>query len=184
MKKSNWIILGVLVVASIFFLWLWYYLQFNLVDDPFDLVLTIVWWALVIVACVAIHKAEKRRQERVRTTYVAADSLFNSEAGVVALTGATPADAIAQTLAGLKYNFNLEDMPEDTTFNYVVRSKEFEVEKQSGQGAGEAADGADGAGTAQPTIKKWEGEVVDVANPDADPKQFSNEDELKAILAA
>lgn len=44
MRKSNYLILGILVVASIFFLWMWYALNFNLVDNPLDLVLTIVWW--------------------------------------------------------------------------------------------------------------------------------------------
>lgn len=47
MRKSNYLILGILVVASIFFLWMWYALNFNLVDNPLDLVLTIVWWAVV-----------------------------------------------------------------------------------------------------------------------------------------
>ena len=49
MRKSNWLILAVLAVAAGLFLWLWYYLGFNFVDDPFDLVLAVVWWAVVLV---------------------------------------------------------------------------------------------------------------------------------------
>ena len=57
MRKSNWIILAVLASASAFFLWLWYYLNFSLVDNPVDLAFTIVWWAAIIAGCVGIHLA-------------------------------------------------------------------------------------------------------------------------------
>ena len=62
MRKSNVIILAVLAVAAGFFLWLWYYLGFNFVDDPFDLVLAVVWWAVVVALVVGIHAAERKRQ--------------------------------------------------------------------------------------------------------------------------
>ena len=85
MRKSNWLILAVLAVAAGLFLWLWYYLGFNFVDDPFDLVLAVVWWAVVLVLVVGIHTAEKKRRRRVRTAYLAPGVLFNSEAGFVDL---------------------------------------------------------------------------------------------------
>ena len=62
MRKSNYLILGILVVASIFFLWMWYALNFNLVDNPLDLVLTIVWWAVVGLVILGITMAEKKRK--------------------------------------------------------------------------------------------------------------------------
>ena len=34
MRKSNWIIAAILLVASLVFLWLWQALEFNLVDNP------------------------------------------------------------------------------------------------------------------------------------------------------
>ena len=71
MRKSNWIILAVLVIASIFFLWLWYYLKFDLVDHPRDLILTILWWVVVLAACVGIHYVEKMRQRNIRTAFLA-----------------------------------------------------------------------------------------------------------------
>ena len=64
MRKSNWIIAAVLLLASVAFLWIWHALQFDLVDNPLDIVVTVVWWVVIAAACVAIHWAEKKRQER------------------------------------------------------------------------------------------------------------------------
>ena len=117
MRKSNWTILAVLAVAAGFFLWLWYYLGFNFVDDPLDLVLAVAWWAMVVALAVGIHAAESKRRRRVRTTYLAPDVLFNSEAGFVNLgafeEGTTLADALEYTLAGLKYTFDRKDPSSD-----------------------------------------------------------------------
>lgn len=62
MRKSNVIIIAILMVASIAFLWLWNYLGFHLIDMR-DLVITILWWIITIGLCIAIHIAEKRRRE-------------------------------------------------------------------------------------------------------------------------
>ena len=50
MKKSNVIVFVLLALASAFFLWLWYFLGLNRVDEPLDLVLSIVWWLVIVVA--------------------------------------------------------------------------------------------------------------------------------------
>lgn len=205
MRKSNWIIAAVLVVASIFFLWLWYYLKFNFIDNPLDLVLSIIWWAIVGLGCFGIKKAEDKRQERVRTTYVANTAVFNSEAGLVDLNGATAVEGIQQVLEGLEYNFDIKDFPsqDQAKFDYIVRSKKFEVEKEDEQAAAASTGAAEGAeaaadatqvvaqegaeAAAQTSLKKvktWEGEVALVSDPDADPKEFSSKEELAAILAA
>lgn len=187
MKKSNVIILAVLAVAAGFFLWLWYYLGFNFVDDPFDLVIAVVWWAVVLALVFGIHAAEKKRRRRVRTAYLAPDVLFNSEAGLVDLDafeeGTTLVDALEQTLAGLKYSFDRKDpSDEDGTaaesggapasdsapaaprgevrFERIVRTDKFDK------------DDAD----------KWEGEVVDVKTKEATP--FKGKEELSGLLAA
>ena len=57
------------MVASIAFLWLWNYLGFHLIDMR-DLVITILWWIITIGLCIAIHIAEKRRRERIRTIFI------------------------------------------------------------------------------------------------------------------
>lgn len=190
MRKSNWIIAAILVVASIFFLWLWYYLQFNLIDDPFDLVLTIIWWCLIALAVFAIHRAEKKRQERIRSTFLAPAALWNCEAGVVeagagagveagAGTGAGASAAmlatLEQTLAGLEYNFKMQDFPEDdaSKFEYIVHSEKFKFDKDNDNS--EQSEGAI-------KVTEWEGDVVSVAHPDDEPQKFSNRDELAAIL--
>ena len=55
-RKSNVIIIAILMVASIAFLWLWNYLGFHLIDMR-DLVITILWWIITIGLCIAIHIA-------------------------------------------------------------------------------------------------------------------------------
>ena len=83
MKKSNWIITAIAVVVSAFLLCLWYYLGFNKVDDPYDLVLSIIWWIVIALAVFLIFRVEKKRREAIRTIYVSPGKLFNSEAGIV-----------------------------------------------------------------------------------------------------
>lgn len=97
MRKSNWIIAAVLLLASVAFLWIWHALQFDLVDNPLDIVVTVVWWVVIAAACVAIHWAEKKRQERIRTIFVAPGLLYNSEMGVVRLS---PDDEVGRRVAG------------------------------------------------------------------------------------
>jgi len=91
MRKSNTIIAVIAIIAAIFLLWLWYFLGFNKVDYPLDMVLTIVWLAIVGVAVFVVHRREKIRQELVRRVFVtrANSRLYNSEAGVIAYTEAT-----------------------------------------------------------------------------------------------
>ncbi|MEF9877032.1 MAG: hypothetical protein RR772_09005 [Gordonibacter sp.] len=166
MKKSNWIIAAVLALGAGFFLWLWYYLGFNFVDDPLDLVIAIVWWAVVLSLVFGIRFVEKKRQQRVRTTYLAPGKLFNSEAGLVDLAaleeGMTVTDALEGTLSELKYSFDRTDLPErdEVTFDRIVRTEKFDK------------DDAD----------KWEGEVVDVKTQQASP--FKGKEELASLLAA
>ena len=69
MRKSNGIIIAIFVAASVVFLWLWHALQFDLVDNPLDLVVAVVWWVVIAGVCIAIHLTEKRRQERIRTMF-------------------------------------------------------------------------------------------------------------------
>ena len=61
MKKSNVIVFVLLALASAFFLWLWYFLGLNRVDEPLDLVLSIVWWLVIVVAIAVIVKMEQQR---------------------------------------------------------------------------------------------------------------------------
>ena len=201
MKKSNIIITLILVVVSIFLLWLWFHLGFNHIDNPLDLVLSIIWWVIVVAAIALIVRAEKKRQEAVRTTFIAPESVFNSEAGTVEL-GEDTVETLAGILKELEYNFNKEDLPENANelFTTIVKSKVFKVkdeaqEQQQEQAAasdaaatagdageaGEAAQAAAGEQAEQKDEIEWEGEVIDVETGES--TEFKSREELEAILA-
>lgn len=171
MKKSNWIISAVAVLSACFFLALWYYLHFDIVDNPLDLILTIVWWVLVVVVCFVIHKSEQQRRESIRTCYVGPGVLFNSEVGVVGFgTSNSATDKIEQILKGLEYNFNREEIPLDSNgnstikFMYIVRTKAYKTKKNE--------DNSENL--------TWDGEVVIISANEVHP--FSNGDELRALI--
>ncbi|WP_080799619.1 phosphatase PAP2 family protein [Arabiibacter massiliensis] len=213
MKKSNWIIMAVLAVAAGAFLWLWYYLGFNFVDDPFDLVLAIVYWALVIGLSTGIHFAEKKRRQRVRTVYVSDRALFNSEAGLLAFQGEEPTqDDIAAVLYNLKYDFTRADEPDLDEFDvkYLVRTEKFDAEQRDEEAQleapaeSQAPDVSEAAPTtplaAAETVPLTEtaAEPADGEEPPVEPKEWKGEvvvvktkeehafetpEELAAILA-
>lgn len=161
MRKSNWIIVAILVVASVLFLWMWQALQFNLVDDPLDIVVTVVWWLVIIGACVAIHWAEKKRRERIRTIFLAPGLAYNCETGMVRLDANVPVvDTLQQLIAGLNYGFDLAEPPSNSRvrFQRIVRTSKF-----SDNG------------------NVWEGELVEVMSPGS-PKVFSSRRELAQLM--
>lgn len=163
MKKSNVIIMIVLIIASIFFLWLWYYLGLDVVDSPRDLILTILWWIVVAAACIGIHFAERLRQKNIRTAFLAPGLIYNSEAGIVRFE--PPAEYVSELqsiLDALEYTFERPDEPNQSRirFKYIVRTAKF-----CDQG------------------ETWQGDVLRVSNPD-NPIPFNNREELAGILGA
>ena len=163
MRKSNWIIVAILVIASIVFLAMWYTLGFNLVDDPLDLVVTIVWWVVVIAVCIAINWAESKRRRSLRTSFIAPGLVYNPEAGIVKVADDEAyVPALQKILANLNYNFDKNDMPKEKRirFKYIVRTDTF-----SNNGS------------------TWTGEVVKVSNPD-DVQHFQNKRELGKLIDA
>lgn len=161
MRKSNWVIVAILAASSAIFLWLWWALQFNLVDNPLDIVVTVVWWVVIVVACLAIHWAEKKRQERIRTVFLAPGLLYNCETGVTRMaSNAAVSDEIQKLLNSLTYGFDMAELPANSRvrFQRIVRTSKF-------------ADGGD----------TWEGEVVEVVHPDR-PLPFRNRRELVSLV--
>lgn len=129
MKKSNYLVLAVSALVSIFLLYLWYSLGFNKIDSPLDLVISIIWWVLIAVLVVWINKLEKTRQQRIRTMYLAPAVLYNSETGVRRLqTGVNTVEAMQEVLEGLEYGFDTQDLPsrDEVDFTYVVKTDEYE----------------------------------------------------------
>lgn len=128
MKKSNYLVLAISALVSIFLLYLWYSLGFNQIDNPLDLVISIIWWALIVALVVWINKLEKTRQQRIRTVYLAPAALYNSETGVRELEdGANPVEAMQTVLEGLEYGFDTQDLPsrDEIDFTYVVKTEEY-----------------------------------------------------------
>lgn len=183
MKKSNVIITVILAAVSIFLLALWYMLGFNQIDSPLDLVISIVWWAIIIVGIVVALKTESTRRQKIRTVYLADGAFYNSEAGNRILApGVSATEAIAGALASLQYGFDKADAPtqpgtnQPVEYRYVVRSAKFDQGSADGSGQQAGAAGA-GAGSQDGT---WQGEVVTVATGDVRP--FNSKRELAAII--
>lgn len=175
MKKSNVILTVLIAVVSVFLLWLWFFLGFNKVDSPLDLVMSVIWWVIVVVGIVLVVKTEKTREEKIRTVYVGKGRFYNSESGVLTLTeGAGVADSIAAVLASLEYGFDRADAPDPddekdpADWTHVVRTSEYKPARDSDDGSGEHEK------------ESWEGEVVVVETGRSVP--FSSREELAAII--
>lgn len=162
MKKSNWIIVAILVVASIIFLAMWYALGFNLVDDPLDLVVTIVWWLVIIAVCVLIKWAENKRRRAIRTSFLGSGVIYNPEAGIVRVDTEAYVPVLQRVLNNLDYSFDDKNISNDQRirFDYIVRTDKF-----SDNG------------------RTWAGEVVRVSNPD-DVQHFNSKVELARLVDA
>lgn len=159
MKKSNVIVYILLAVVSIFLLWLWYYLGLNNIDEPLDLVISIVWWLIVIVAIVVIVRVEKARKQRIQTIYVTDDMLFNPELGSINYTTLFELmDESENMLKDLKYNFKKEDMPNANAYpvKAILKTSKYKDDET------------------------WEGKVVTVEFKQE--REFSNKEELFTIL--
>lgn len=173
MKKNNYIVLCLAVLVSAFLLWLWFSLHFDEIDAPLDLVLSVIWWAIIGGAVYLIHRVEKKRQERLRTCFVAKNGVFNPEAGSKPIAGLEVAtECIQDLIANLKYGFSFEDLPEDAKFLAVVRSKKFDLKREQKD-----------ENTTEERLE-WEGEVALVNRPNDDPKPFASKEELQQILQA
>lgn len=153
MKKSNVLITAVIVVVSAFLLWLWYNLGFNTVDAPLDLVLSVIWWAILIVGVVFALKTEKTREQSVRTVYLGEGRYYNSETGVRMMpVGTSAVDSIAGVLTALEYGFDREDAPDPddkenpANWTHVVRTEKYEPARTDSNGEQKG--------------ETWEGEVV------------------------
>ena len=187
MKKSNVIVFVLLALASAFFLWLWYFLGLNRVDAPLDLVLSIVWWLVIVVAIAVIVKMERTRRpagsHRVRGATVPRTTASRAWRLSKALSRCT--EVIAGILQSLKYDFSRADFPDKDRFvvKYFVRTKRFEAEEKQGSDAVVDSEQAS-AGAAKPQIqqKTWTGEVFIVETKEERP--FGSPEELARILAS
>ncbi len=167
MKKSNWIGLAIAVLVDVFLLW--FFLGFNRVDSPLDLVISIIWLVAIVAVAAAVNRLERQREKRLRTIYVSPTALFNKERGLVSLGSAAAAPSVMERiLRDMEYGFDLKEMPKPEEFDcrYVVQTDEYK-----------AAGGEGG----EPT---WKGTVVAIDRAAGNRKTpFSSRSELAAALA-
>lgn len=164
MRKSNWLVATVAAIAVGALLWLWYFLGFNRIDSPLDLVIAIVWWLVIALVVVAITRAEAKRREKMRTAFVGEGFLYNPETGLItADQGESEVSLLEHTLATLTYPDKVKTLDEDAgrTFRWVVYSHKFDQDNDI-----------------------WEGEVRPAHNPDEDPTPFDTRESLVALLSA
>lgn len=169
MKKSNWIVLAIAVLIDVFLLWLWFFLGFNQVDSPLDLVISIIWLAVIVAVIVGVNRLERQREKRLRTIYVSPTAVFNKERGLVSLGSAAAAPSVMEgILKDMEYDFDLKEMskPEEFDCRYVVQTDEYKT--------------AGGEGS-EPT---WKGTVVAIDRVAGNREMpFSSRSELAAALA-
>lgn len=169
MKKSNWIGLAIAVLIDLFLLWLWFFLGFNRVDSPLDLVISIIWLVAIVAVAAAVNRLERQREKRLRAIYVSSTAIFNKERGLVSLGSAAAAPSVMERiLRDMEYGFDLKEMPKPEEFNcrYVVQTDEYK------------ATGGEGG---EPT---WKGTVVAIDHAAGNREMpFSSRDELAAALA-
>lgn len=179
MRQAKWALLGLaaVLVVTITCIVLHQYLHVN--DMWCNLVVAVV-WAAVVVVCLKASRAEDARRRAVRTCYLANGLLYNSEGGVVRASGTTAqVDAMQNVLSNLRYGFDVAELPTPKggsrrgmtgLFDYVVRTKTFKVAK--------AGDGV------SPRLVSWQGEVASTAHPTNKPISFEDRAELEAALTA
>lgn len=169
MKKSNWIGLAIAVLVDVFLLWLWFFLGFNRIDSPLDLVISIIWLVAIVAVAAAVNRLERQREKRLRTIYVSSTAVFNKERGLVSLGSAAAAPSVMERiLRDMEYGFDLKEMPKPEEFNcrYVVQTDEYK------------ATGGEGG---EPT---WKGTVVAIDHAAGNREMpFSSRSELVAVLA-
>ena len=169
MKKSNWIGLAIAVLVDVFLLWLWFFLGFNQVDSPLDLVISIIWLVVIVAVVVGVNRLERQREKRLRTIYVSPTAVFNKERGLVSLGSAAVAPGVMERiLKDMEYGFDLKEMPKPEEFDcrYVVQTDEYK-----------AAGGESG----EPT---WKGTVVAIDRAAGNRETpFSSRAELAAALS-
>lgn len=173
MKKSNIIVLTIAAVVSVFLLGLWYFLGFNQIDSPLDLIVSVIWWIVIVASVVLINKVESNRREKIRSVYVGDGQLFNSESGLVAATPGMPLmDSVQNIVENLDYGFEMQDFPEKDEFTprLLVRTTQYKSQKQE-----------DSSQASQQDDVTWEGEVLFPNSSRA--RKFTSPEELESLLS-
>lgn len=164
MRKSNWFVIALAAVAAIALLCLWYFLGFNKVDSPLDLLITVVWWIVIALVVIAITRVEAKRRQKMRVAFIGDGFLYNPEAGLVMPDqGESEVSLLERTLASLTYTDKVAELDRSVqpAFRWVVRSLKFSKDKEV-----------------------WKGEVQPAHKPNEKPQSFETREELIELLSA
>ncbi|MBQ9059479.1 MAG: hypothetical protein IJ125_09870 [Atopobiaceae bacterium] len=165
MKRSNYIVYAIAVLASLLLLFLWFHFEFNKIDGPLDILVNALWWGIIAASIFLIVRSEKQRREQVRTIYVSPTAVFNSERGLVPCDASNRVQVMKDILSELTYSLSTKDLPSEGDFscNYVVRTEDFSKD------AGESS---------------WRGSVVRVDNQKGNSiRDFDGVTELSSALS-
>ena len=162
MRKNNWIVAIVVVIAAVICLCLWFGLGFSSVDAPVDPVMTLVWALVLVIAIAVITWAENKRREKMRTAFIGNGVLYSPEFGLVQTSGNSEVDTLQRTLATHQYPDEVVKLDKNNrpAFRWVVESEKFDAD----QGV-------------------WSGKVFRAGDSSKTPMSFANRDELAAIIA-
>ncbi|MEY8459794.1 hypothetical protein AALA69_01515 [Eggerthellaceae bacterium 24-137] len=162
MRKSNWLVAAIAVVAAAALLWAWFALGFNHVDGPIDLVVAALWWVVVAGVIGAILWAENKRRTKMRLAFVGDGVIYNPESGLVMPDrGESELALLQRTLAGMTFPDEIAKLEERNrpVFRWVVRSRRFD---RNGE--------------------VWEGEVIAACDPNAEARAFASREDLAALI--
>lgn len=133
MKKSNWAFYIIAAVISLFLLGLWFYHGFNHVDSPLDPVLTMIWFAIMIMTGIVIHKIEKTRREKLRRIYLFEDGLFNPEIGTVLFHSKDDKiEEIRKVIESLEYPVSVDETAPNKPYTLRISTDKITRDKWTG----------------------------------------------------
>lgn len=156
MRKNNWIFFIVAAIVSVFLVLLWYYLGFNKVDAPLDMVLSIVWIAFMLVVAVVLNRMEEKRRRLLRALYVAAPPVcFNTSVGLINYADQNEFISKAENVLA---NIDYDETPEKATssFQPIFEVQTVKFDADNNVWKGKVVDGKSGKGTSFDSVTDLE----------------------------
>ena len=144
MRKTNWIILTVSAIFAVLLVMLWYYLDFDAIDAPLDLVLGIVWVVGVAIVAIVLTRLENKRRLLLRTMYVNGPLCFNTAVGPIPFEGTGDlVGKASQALDMIDYEEDPQHAPDTFKPAYTVVTDKYDSNKDTWRG--KVVDDATGA---------------------------------------
>lgn len=129
MRKDNWIFYLAACAASVILLFIWYTFGMNQVDAPLDLILSIIWWVIIIASVLIVWKLESQREYQQRAVYVKkSGALFSPELGAVVYGDMDMLSSIAKVVSSLEYPLDMKKLDDENMgeVTHIVYTDKFE----------------------------------------------------------